>query len=195
MAEGSPTVIASRTTAAGRFLELRLLEYRDANGDNRHWECASRTGGCPGAVGIIVHIIPDDQLVLVRQFRPPLNAMSLEFPAGLVDADESVQQAALRELQEETGYTGKVGRILLHGKSSPGMTDEQISLVTVEVDGLAYRHNPPQPAPDPGEFIQVLLAPRRGLLAFLEERQRLGDAVDGKLLAYALALESALMPE
>lgn len=43
--------------------------------------------------------------MLVSQFRPPLNAEILEMPAGLVDKGETVEEAAKRELYEETGYT------------------------------------------------------------------------------------------
>lgn len=48
------------------------------------------------------------QLVLQKQFRPPLNAICIEVPAGLVDEGETVEQCALRELYEETGYHGQL---------------------------------------------------------------------------------------
>ena len=48
------------------------------------------------------------EVVLQKQYRPPLDKIVIEIPAGLVDEGESAEQAAVRELKEETGYVGKV---------------------------------------------------------------------------------------
>lgn len=48
------------------------------------------------------------ELLLEKQFRPPAGKLVVEFPAGLVDEGETVEEAALRELREETGYVGEV---------------------------------------------------------------------------------------
>lgn len=48
------------------------------------------------------------KLLLQRQFRPPVSGICIEFPAGLVDPNETIEQCALRELKEETGYVGKI---------------------------------------------------------------------------------------
>ena len=47
--------------------------------------------------------------LIVLQYRPPVDAMCVEFPAGMVDEGETSEKAALRELREETGYEGRVG--------------------------------------------------------------------------------------
>jgi ADP-ribose pyrophosphatase len=46
--------------------------------------------------------------MIIVQYRPPVEAFCVEFPAGLIDEGESPEQAAVRELREETGYSGKV---------------------------------------------------------------------------------------
>jgi ADP-ribose pyrophosphatase len=46
--------------------------------------------------------------IIIRQYRPPIQAYCIEFAAGLVDNIETPGMAALRELKEETGYEGKV---------------------------------------------------------------------------------------
>lgn len=62
------------------------------------------------------------EIVLQKQFRPPINKVVIEVPAGLVDKGESVAESAVRELREETGYVGnaaEVSPIMFNGKTKP----------------------------------------------------------------------------
>lgn len=100
-----------------------------------HWEFATRSGST-GAVGIVA-ITPDRRVVLVEQFRPPVGKRVIEIPAGLVgdtpdSADEPHLIAAQRELLEETGYESDKWTLLSEGYSSPGLTDEAITLFLAE---------------------------------------------------------------
>lgn len=58
--------------------------------------------------------------MLQKQFRPPINKVVIEIPAGLVDAGESAAESAVRELKEETGYVGTVtedvGVVMFNGE-------------------------------------------------------------------------------
>ena len=69
------------------------------------------------------------ELLLQKQFRPPVNKAVIEIPAGLVDAGESAAESAVRELREETGYVGEVSEvspIMFNGTHNiAGMTDIQ----------------------------------------------------------------------
>ena len=60
-----------------------------------------------GAVSILT-VTPDDKIVLVKQYRKAIEKISYEIPAGKLEVGEngSEKEAALRELEEETGYTG-----------------------------------------------------------------------------------------
>ena len=73
-----------------------------------------------GAVLMIPVLRPSGRLVILRQYRPPLDAYVLEFPAGLIDPGESGATTAVRELLEETGYTGELRWIGQPASSSAG---------------------------------------------------------------------------
>lgn len=99
---------------------LRLLR-------NAHWEYVQRQRA--SGAGFIVALTPENDLLLVEQYRLPLQARVIELPAGIIGdsaalADESAQDSALRELEEETGYRGRRAEILCHGPVAAGMTNE-----------------------------------------------------------------------
>ena len=92
-------------------------------------------------------------MVITREYRVPLNNYEYGFPAGLIDAGESVEQATRRELKEETGL--KVTRFIKTSPpiySSAGMTDESVAMVYVECEGT-----PSSKANTEFELIEVLL--------------------------------------
>ena len=101
-----PEAKLKRVLGEGRFLVLRELEYDNGSGP-RLWEACDRNG-TGSAAFILARIVPDDEILLVRQFRPPAGRLMLEFPAGLIDPGETAEQTAVRELYEETGYCGRV---------------------------------------------------------------------------------------
>ncbi|CAD7968481.1 unnamed protein product [Amoebophrya sp. A120] len=156
-----------------------------------------------------------EKILLVKQFRPAVNAFTLELPAGLVDhhRNETVTEAALRELKEETGYVGKVITNTSSGSTavpeqdvpqvaaasgppstagsweqdegtestsrttppillkklplSPGITDEVIDFIEVDVDcSLPENQNVKQEL-DEGEFCQVFVVDKWNLMAEL----------------------------
>lgn len=81
----------------------------------------------PPAVAIVA-VDADDRVVLVRQRRPAAGAELLELPAGLIDDGEDPLEAAKRELREETGLRGGDWRLLASFWSSPGFTDEHVTV-------------------------------------------------------------------
>ena len=186
-----PKILSKKTIAASKFLQLDALEWQDRHGNARRWDCASRTGGHGQAAYLVPRLMPERKVVLVRQFRPPAGSYCLEFPAGLVEPGEDPAQAALRELAEETGYTGTVVAKIPQGYSSAGLTDETSVGFVVEIDSEYYRQHPPTPHPEATEDIEVLAVPEAQLRTFLQERLAAGDSADAKLLIYAATVAAS----
>jgi ADP-ribose pyrophosphatase len=141
------------------------------------WEYVSRTRGVSAAV--ILAIVEDD-VILVEQWRAPLNAYCLELPAGLVGDEqegEAVESAAARELEEETGYRAR--RIVSLGRfhASPGMSSEYFTLVRAE--GLTRVGDGGGVA---GEDIKVHRVPVAQVPAFVDRKRAEGAVMDVKLL-------------
>lgn len=101
----------------------------------------------------------EDALILVSQFRPPLDAVCLEFPAGLItEAEETPEQAAVRELHEETGYDAKDCQVIKDVLYlDPGLSNATMNYCVVNVDGSDPRNMNPIPDLQDEEDIQVHL--------------------------------------
>lgn len=74
----------------------------------------------------IVAITDEDEIILVKQFRKPADKELVEIPAGMIDFEEEPIKAAIRELEEETGYKTNNCEYILEMYSTPGFCDEKI---------------------------------------------------------------------
>ncbi|WP_460821612.1 NUDIX hydrolase [Lysobacter olei] len=142
------------------------------------WEYAERAHGNGMAV-IIIAVTPDDRIIFVEQFRVPLQARTIEMPAGLVGdqaGEDTLEDAARRELEEETGWHADELHVLLIGPTSSGMSNERIAYV--RATGL--RKVGDGGGVD-GEDIIVHEVPVAEAPAWLMQKQREGYELDLKL--------------
>jgi ADP-ribose pyrophosphatase len=102
----------------------------------------------PGAVAV-VPILPDGRLVLVKQFRYPVDSVLYELPAGKLDPGEDPQHCAVRELSEETGFEAGMLEYLTTIATTPGFADEAIHLYVAKDLRKHEQHT------DEGEFINL----------------------------------------
>ncbi len=144
------------------------------------WEFTTRVNA--RAVVVIVPVTPEGELVLVEQFRIPVDSAVIELPAGLVgdqgDPDEDLLEAARRELEEETGYAAERWRLLLLCPSSAGLTDEMLHVYLAE----DLRRVGPGGG-DASEDIRVHRVPVGEVPAWLDARLAEGLMVDPKVYA------------
>ena len=141
------------------------------------WEYASRTNNIGAVVILAEH---EGKVILVEQPRVPLGKRSLELPAGLVgdqDPDATVESTAVKELEEETGFTAERIERLGEFYSSPGMLAEAFTIVRAhgvrKVGEGGGNHS---------EDIAVHLVPRAEVQNFIEQKRAEGIGVDAKLL-------------
>ncbi len=162
---------------SGRFIEAKRLGK---------WEFVSRTRGVGAAV---ILAVDDGHVLLVEQYRVPLAARCLELPAGLVGDEEEGEEAgaaAVRELEEETGYRAE--RVVDLGRyhSSPGMSSEGFTLLRAE--GLSRVG---EGGGIEGEDIDVHRVKLEEVAQFVAARRSAGVAIDSKLL---LLLGAGMLP-
>ncbi|HKX92870.1 MAG TPA: NUDIX hydrolase [Sphingomicrobium sp.] len=143
------------------------------------WEYASRTGGITAVVVLAEY---DGKVILVDQPRVALGRRCVELPAGLVgdeDPNATVEATAIKELEEETGFTAERVERLGDFYASPGMLSESFTLVRAH--GLRRIG---EGGGDENEDINVHLVPRPEIPAFLEQMRAQGFGIDVKLLIF-----------
>jgi ADP-ribose pyrophosphatase len=125
----------------------------------------------PGGAAVIP-VLPNDDVLFVRQFRYPLQESLLEFPAGKIDPGETPETTAHRELAEEVGYTSGSLRKLAEFYTTPGFCDEKLFLYLAEDLRACEKMQ------DEDEEIEIV----RVSLNALPELIRTGEIVDAKTI-------------
>lgn len=108
---------------------------------------------CANWVNVIA-LTADEQVVMLRQYRPGTDRVCLEIPGGMIDPGEDPVAAGLRELAEETGYAGGTAELI--GTVAPNPAIQNNALFTVLVRGVALAQ---PPEPEDGEVLAIHTAP------------------------------------
>ncbi|HSP16944.1 MAG TPA: NUDIX hydrolase [Thermoanaerobaculia bacterium] len=146
--------------------------------ENDGWEYVERKKGKEAVA--IVAVTHDGRAILTEQFRRPVQARVIDWPAGLVgdEDDAGPQETARRELKEETGYECDSVELLARATTSPGITSEIVTLyraVGVRRVGGGGGVG--------GENIEVHAVPRQELEQWLQRQQVAGKLIDMKVWA------------
>jgi ADP-ribose pyrophosphatase len=165
-------LLSTERLYTGRVVNLDLDEVRFPDGSSGKLEMLRH----PGASAVVPFLDPpgdpDPRILLIRQFRHAADDFIWEIPAGRLDAGESPEGCAARELEEETGMRADRFERLTTIYTTPGFTDERIHLFLA----TGLRQGPDRREAD--EFLE--LAPRRW--SEVREMIRSGEVQDGKTL-------------
>ncbi len=164
--------LAEKVLYAGRWLVLKKLHLQGNEGEQFEWEYISRRDHARGIV-MVARMVPSGRIVFLKQFRPAINNFIIGFPAGLARMGD-IGTEALRELEEETGFKGRVTEISPPLKSNPALIDETVYLVHVSIDDADYAEQMPQQKLESSEEIEVLLIEEDQVGSFLQEQHRKG---------------------
>lgn len=162
---------------SGRVVKLVVHDVELPDGKSSKRELIQH----PGAVAIVA-LDPDQNVLLVRQYRIAADRVLVEIPAGTLNPGEDPETCAVRELQEETGYRPgqieKIGGIFV----APGYTTEFIHLY------IASDLSESRLAHDDDEFLEVDRMPLAEALKLIER----GDIIDGKSISALLLVARRL---
>ena len=176
-AQFTETMLESRQIFNGKILKVRQDQVLLPNGARTSREVVEH----PGAVAV-VPVDADGRILLVRQYRYPINQVILEIPAGKLDPGETPEECARRELAEETGYSAGSLKKLSAIFTTPGFSNEVIHLY------LAEKLTPTDQKPDEDEFIAAELYSREEVRRMLAD----GTICDAKSMLGLLLAESCL---
>jgi ADP-ribose pyrophosphatase len=173
--------LKSQQIFSGRVISLQVDEVELPNGKTSNREIVKH----PGAVAILP-ITDDNKIVMVEQYRKPLERVLVEIPAGKLEKGEEPEQTALRELEEETGYMTNSLEWLISFYTSPGFADEIVHLYAAR--GLSKKMD--AASLDEDEFVNLVEVTLEEAIQLVKEK-KVYDAKTAYAIQY-LQLQEAL---
>ncbi|KAL4730928.1 ADP-ribose diphosphatase [Fusarium chlamydosporum] len=170
-----------------RWVKLQKINYDDARGVQRTWESAERLTRPKDAdidgVGIVAILEKSTgpELILQKQYRPPVDKVVIEVPAGLIDEGETAEECAVRELREETGYVGTATETSPMMFNDPGFCNTNLKMVHVSIDMDLKENQNPQPQLEEGEYIEVFTVKLKDLWDECKKLEKEGNVIDARV--------------
>ena len=164
--------------AKGHIFDYYHDTMEFANGDTAEWDYIHHNGAAAG-----VAVLDDGRLLMVSQFRNALDRMTLEIPAGgLKTPEEPTMTAAVREVEEETGYRAGNAKLLLTIRTTVAFCNEKIDIYLCT--GLTKTKQ----NLDPDEYVNV----KAYTVSELKEMIYAGIIQDSKTICAILAYDDCL---
>jgi len=210
------THVSTETIASGRHLKMVRMNYVDSKGNNKSCEGVHMTGHqedlennntkfkMPSSKGELCTIavlrkqIMCDSLILTKQYRAPLKAYTIEFPARVID-HTSPQDLAAQEVEDDTGYSNSVIQYISPFTSlEPDISDGKLQFVSLTIDGddpmaqpRCSNNNQSQDDNNGahGDIVEVLKIPINSLIDRLEKYNQMGYVIDSRVYAFSIGLQ------
>jgi ADP-ribose pyrophosphatase len=164
MTDFNEKTLSTKTIFTGNVIDVKLDQVELPNGKKSRRELVYH----PGAVAVIA-LNDENRILMVRQFRKPLERSLVEIPAGKLEKGEDPEQCAYRELEEETGYRAKTLSHVASFYTSPGFSDEIVHLYYADELDKGNPHT------DEDEFVELMEVTMEEALD-LSKRQEIYDA-------------------
>ena len=158
----------------GKRLQVEELEY--LNGDRVIYREHVKAGNA----SVILPITDDNKVIMIQEARTPIGKVILALPAGMIEEGEKAENAAIRELEEETGYLASNIEFLREYHSSVGYSDEKISLY------LATNMKKTKQRLDDEENINVIEVPLDELIEMIDKNEIITASTTIAVMHYLL---------
>jgi ADP-ribose pyrophosphatase len=170
--------LSTEILCRGKWLALAKKTFQAEN-EIITWECIEKLSSA-SCVIILAKLVPSNRFVIIRQFRQAINNYLWNLPAGLI-INSTIEKTAIKELQEETGFTGKITAISPGLKISSDIMDSTAYLVQMEVDETAPQNLNPLQDLEPEELIEVHLFTKETLIPFLHTKAKNNQNISAAL--------------
>ena len=144
----------------GKIIDLEIHDVELPDGNTSKRELVYHNG----AVAVCA-ITPENEVLLVKQYRKPVEKPLLELPAGKLEEDEEREEAAKRELEEETGYIAKDLELITNMYGSPGFSNEKLTIYFADQLSEGTLNL------DDDEFVELHKVPVKDIKALLDSNE------------------------
>jgi len=174
--------ISEKLLYEGNWIALKESVYENVMGETSKWESVVRKKSNLVVI-IIAKLVPSNKFILIKQFRQPIDNYIIGFPAGIVSSKDP-ESDAVRELKEETGYSGRVVAKTPILKANVGLTGDDVIIMTVDVDETSTENKNPVQNLEPAEEIEVVVKKKEDIKEYLLSEKEKGIDVGAGLWYY-----------
>ncbi len=184
--------ISEKILYQGKWLCLKNNLFVNSRNQKVNWESVERSNKSL-AFGIIAKLKPSGRYILIKQFRQAINNYVIGLPAGTCDCPvtnrNALNRCILKELKEETGYSGKIKSRSPLLKLNPAVMDDDFFLVWVEIDETKPENKSVRQCLEPAEEIEAIPVEGKKLKRFLLGQGKKGVAVSSGMWFLACSLD------
>ena len=166
--------VSKKLVYKGKRVQVEELEYLDGN------KLIYREHVKAGNASVILPITDDNKVIMIQEPRTPIGKVILALPAGMIEEGEKAEKAAIRELEEETGYLASNIEFLREYHSCVGYSDEKISLY------LATNMKKTKQRLDDEEKIKVIEIPLEEVIEMLDKNEIITASTTIAVMHYLL---------